>query len=95
MPDGSYVMRRPPALAPIFGLRDRRSDVSGLDAGPAVFAEPPPVERPLPPRRKLPSISVPAMSIAKNPPFQRTDPDKPLSCHSETSTTGRVRVVCL
>lgn len=96
--DGSYVMRRPAMLNRIIPPREHRVAVASLDAGPAVYevqqsAPPPSVS----PRvgRKLPTVSMPSMSIARNPPFKLADPDKPLSCYNETSATGRIRVVCM
>lgn len=78
--------------------REHRVAIASLDAGPAVYE----VQQPAPPPsvsprvgRRLPTVSMPSMSIAKNPPFKRADPDKPLSCYNETSATGRIRVVCM
>lgn len=43
---------------------------------------------------RQPTVSVPSMSIARNPPFRHVDPAKPLSCTNARSAEGRIRVVC-
>jgi len=95
--DGSYVMRRPAMLNRILPPREHRVAVASLDAGPAVYEVRQAARPATPPAagRKLPRVAMPSMSIAKNPPFKRADPDKPLSCYNETSDTGRIRVVCM
>jgi hypothetical protein len=49
------------------------------------------VARPAP---SPPEVTVPAIQIAKNPPFRNVDPSKPLSCSNEKTASGRIRVVC-
>jgi hypothetical protein len=41
-----------------------------------------------------PAVGVPSMSIARNPPFRRADPTKPLSCTNAKTAEGRIHVVC-
>jgi hypothetical protein len=48
------------------------------------------VARPAP----QPAVSVPAVNIARNPPFRRADPAKPLSCTNAKTAEGRIHVVC-
>lgn len=95
--DGSYVMRKPVMLSRVFRPRDHRVAIASLNAGPAVYSvqqsAPPPVSPNA--RRRVPRVSMPSMSLVKNPPFKRADPDKPLSCYNETTTSGRIRVVCM
>jgi len=93
--DGSIVMRKPTFLG--FGGNDP-APRSQLDVGPPVYAEVAPVparpayRRPAPQQAK---VTIPSMSIARNPPFKRANPDKPLSCRNEKTSTGRIRVVCI
>ena len=60
-----------------------------------------PVTQPVPtrlaasrPRQKAPEVSIPTMSIAKNPPFKPTDPARQLSCRNSRTATGRIQFVC-
>lgn len=100
--DGSYVMRRPAMLNHVIGEQQPVAELQPVS--PPVYAEvaPPPVSSPPPqpvssppPQSKMPTVTVPAMSLTSNPPFRRADPDKPLSCKNETTSTGRIRFVCI
>ena len=89
--DGSYVLRRPAMLSHV--SREPESAAAVQPLGPPAYAvvSPPPASSP--PQSKMPKVTVPAISIT-DPPFKRSDPDKPLSCKNETSPTGRIRFVC-
>ena len=95
--DGSYVMRKPAMFSRLAMFGDREAEVAPRAP---VVAPPPPsastqVSQPSAlarPQRQA-KVTAPSLSLIKNPPFKRPDPNKPISCHNE-STTGRIRVVC-
>lgn len=79
-------------LSRVFG--ERRIDPVPEPVAPPVYAEVAPPAAASPPASKMPKVTVPALTLTTNPPFTRPDPDKPLYCRNETTTTGRIRVVC-
>ena len=91
--DGSFELRRPAAF-----MNFRASDPAAQyevqpnepRAYPPAYARPA-VSRPAP---RLARVTAPSLSIVRNAPFKRANPGKPLTCHNETSSAGRVRVVC-
>lgn len=92
--DGSFELRKSTMLGRALNSGDDAAEApQPVDAPVYTEAGPPPSYRRTQPR--LPRVSVPTMSISQNPPFRRADPDKPLTCHNETSPSGRVRVVCI
>jgi hypothetical protein len=81
-------------LTRVLGLGDNSPAFTQIEAVPSIYAEPPPALAVTSAGPKVPQLAVPSMSLARNPPFRRSDPDKPLSCRPETAPTGRVRIVC-
>jgi hypothetical protein len=94
--DGSYVLRRPAMFSRLLNFRDREPapqyqvQVNEPRTYPPAYARPA-GSRTAPRQVK---VTAPTLSIIKNPPFRRADPSKPLSCRNETSSFGRIRVVC-
>jgi len=99
--DGSYVMRKPAMFSRLAMFGDREAEVT---ARSSTIAPPPAANTQVVPAantqvapaatpRRQAKITGPSLSLIKNPPFKRSDPSKPISCHNE-STTGRIRVVC-
>ena len=94
--DGSLEMKRPTlSFGNLLG--------SGSDDDAAVVVPsrtlPPITSQPVPARLSanrakpaVPKVSVPALTIAKNPPFKPAG--KALTCRNTTSPAGRVKVVC-
>ena len=86
--DGSVVMRRP-LLGNLLGFR--KEEEAARIVPSRALTQPPPqtvaAARPL-------AVIVPSMQIARNPPFKKVDPDKPLACSNVKSASGRIRVVC-
>ena len=92
--DGSIVMAQPSfggSILSFGGNEEVRVVPSQTIRPPAVQPKPTSVRRAEP---RVPKVTIPSMSIAKNPPFKGIQPDKPLSCRNETTSTGRIRVVC-
>jgi hypothetical protein len=94
--DGSLEMKRP-------SLSFGRLLSFGKDDDAAVVVPsktlPPITSQPVPARLSAnrakpaaPKVSVPALKIAKNPPFKPAG--KALTCRNTTTPTGRVKVVC-
>jgi hypothetical protein len=94
--DGSYVLRRPAMFSRLMHSRDREPalqnqvQVNEPRTYPPAYARPA-VSRTAPRQAK---VTAPSLSIIRNAPFRRPDPSKPLSCRNETSSSGRIRVVC-
>lgn len=90
--DGSVVVARPvpgflrPALA---------AQPVAPPAHPVATQFPPEPTPPVSGRRARPSgVSVPVLAAGVKPPFERTDPQRPLSCRNESTPSGRIRMVC-
>jgi hypothetical protein len=95
--DGSVVLRRPTVFSRLMKFRDPdpvpqyQVQVNEPRSYPPAYA-PPAAARARPQRQA--KVTAPSLSIVKNAPFKRIDPSKPLSCRNETSSSGRIRVVC-
>jgi hypothetical protein len=94
--DGSVVMRRP-----LFGglLRYRADDEQAARIVPSrtlprQSSQPPAPSFAVAHPDPQPTVSVPAMNIARKPPIRNVDPAKPLSCTNTKTAEGRIRVVC-
>ena len=94
--DGSFELRRPAVFGRLMNFRQSdpapqyQVQANEPRAFPPADARPA-VSRPSP---RLAKVTGPSLSIARNAPFRRADPRKPLSCRNETSSAGRIRVVC-
>lgn len=102
--DGSIVMNTPSLEMPempklnllSFGGDRQARVVRSKTIQPQSVVQPKP--QPTSVRRtgaKASKVTVPPMSIARNPPFKGVQVDKPLSCRNETTSAGRIRVVCI
>lgn len=95
--DGSVVVNAPPRLA--FAVPPYlRPDGTGSDVQATVASSsfPPPPAAPAvrgKPRKTVPSVETWKVAGVK-PPFERADPEAPLTCRNETGDGGRVKVVC-
>jgi hypothetical protein len=93
--DGSIVLKEP-SFSHILGFGDDE-EAARIVPSQTLDLEPVPPPARAAPRRVAQSqsnVTIPSMSLADNPPFKLSEPDKPISCHNETSPTGRVRFVC-
>ncbi len=94
--DGSVVLAKPLAMPGFAG----RTQEPVYEAVPSQLLPPPPVERTPRPVHASASANSNAGSGVQGwkpsvkPPFVRSDPSRPLSCRNETSTTGRIKMVC-
>lgn len=96
--DGSVVVNAPPRLAfavPPY-LRPDGPGAGGQATVASTSFPPPP---PAPPAvRGKPRAAAPRVETWKvagvKPPFERADPETPLTCRDETGDGGRIKVVC-
>jgi hypothetical protein len=94
--DGSIVMRRP-SLGGLLHFREDEDQARIVPSRTLPRQSPRPLNMTpaiAPANPVQPTISVPSMSIAKDPPFRNIDPAKPMSCTNTKTPEGRFRVVC-
>ena len=100
--DGSVVLARPMSL-PGLGETPTPSYASPSPqqlpdpAEPAPVASGPsfasPASPPAPARSRQAGVKVWKPAVVRAP-FARADPSRPVACRNETTTSGRIRVVC-
>ncbi|BCH25357.1 hypothetical protein MesoLjLc_52960 [Mesorhizobium sp. L-8-10] len=81
----------------LFGRSASRETIAP-DQRSMALAELPPATTPAPqpPSRATVSSQLGSWKVQTvKPPFERTDPDKPLNCRYQTSAQGRVGMTCL
>lgn len=91
--DGSIVVARPIGV-PGFMRPAFTAEPVPPPAHPVAGQFPQPPAQPLVRRSRPPATRVPVVAAAVKPPFQRSDPQRPLTCRNAFTTSGRVRMVC-
>ena len=95
--DGSVVVNAPPSLAFVVPPYLRPDGAgAGVQSTVTTSSFPPPPKAPTvrsKPRKTVPRVETWKVSGVK-PPFERADPEAPLTCRNETRDGGRVKVVC-
>lgn len=94
--DGSVIVNAPPSLA--FAVPPYlRPDAAGTGVRSAALSSfPPPPATPAvrgQSRNTVPRVKAWKVAGVK-PPFERADPEAPITCRNETRGGGRVKVVC-